>query len=69
MAKRETLDDLLAERVPTEGVTEFAERAGVSPRTLFRLRSGIGTRPTRGVLTLLALALKVAVDQIGRAHV
>lgn len=67
MPKCETLQELLTSRVPTEGLTEFAKRAGIDTKTLYRLREGVAKRPTRGVLTLLALALKVDLERVQAA--
>jgi hypothetical protein len=62
MAKRraETVDDLLADVVARGELTDFARKAGISPWTLLRLRTGEGVRTHRG--TVLALAKALGVD-------
>lgn len=67
--KTETLDDLLRDCGvrDDEGLTAFAERAGITPRTLLRLRQGLVEKPHAGTLKLLSLALKVPVDRVAQA--
>lgn len=55
----ETFADLLDAVAPGEGWAAFARRAGVSSRTVWRLRRGEGIEPYRGTLHALAQALNV----------
>jgi hypothetical protein len=65
----ETLDDLLraAGIHDDEGVTAFALRAGITPRTLLRLRNGLVKKPHTGTVKLLALALRIGVERVRAA--
>jgi hypothetical protein len=52
-----TINDLLA---PLQGrVGRWAERLGIDPRTLWRLRNGLVEKPHAGTVALLAAGLKV----------
>lgn len=61
MARTRTLDDLLRPVLEAGEVTEFCERAGISPTTLRRMRNGEGTRNHRG--TVLAIAAELGVSE------
>jgi DNA-binding Xre family transcriptional regulator len=61
MAKRpaETLDDLLADAIQSRATTAFAARAGISPFTLLKLRSGQTSRVHLATINGIAKALGV----------
>ena len=70
MPKRrpETLDDLLADRIPPgTGILEWGQTAGIPQRTLLRLRRGLVAKPHLGTVTLLAAALRVDVPRVRAA--
>lgn len=63
----ETLDDLLADTLPTDTrYDEWAAEHGIGDRTLRRLRRGLHT-PRLGTLKLLADALGVDVARVRKA--
>jgi hypothetical protein len=66
--RSETLEDLLAERIPAgTGILEWGESAGVPQRTLLRLRRGLIAKPHLGTVTMLAAALKVDAARVRAA--
>jgi len=63
----ETFLDLLNTLAPGEGWEDFATRAKVSSRTVWRLRHGEGKRPFRSTLLALAKALRCDVARVEAA--
>jgi hypothetical protein len=60
-----TLNDLLA---PLEGrVTTWAEALGLDPRTIWRLRKGLVSRPHKGTVALIAAGLQVKREVVQQA--
>jgi len=68
-APTETVAELIdSRRRRGESLGAFAARAGLDPKTIYRLRTGAIEHPTHGALTLLAIACKVKVDRVRAAH-
>jgi transcriptional regulator with XRE-family HTH domain len=63
----ETFADLLDKCVPGERWEDFAGRAGVSSRTVWRMRSGVSTLPFRDTVAKLAKALGVEPSRVRAA--
>lgn len=63
----ETFAQLLDALAPGEGWEDFAKRAGVSDRTVWRIRRGDAVRPFRGTLLALAKALRCDLDRVRAA--
>lgn len=66
-ATAETFDQLLDALVPGEPLQDFADRAGVAGRTLWRWRTGQAPRPQRGALSLVAAALQCDIARVRAA--
>lgn len=65
--RAETFPSLLDAQAPGEGWEDFAVRAKVSSRTVWRLRNGDAKRPYRSTLIALAKALKCDVERVDAA--
>jgi hypothetical protein len=64
----ETLDDLLADVISKEALTEFALKAGIAPATLRSARRGIGRRGvTRGTRLAIAQTLRMSAERVDKA--
>lgn len=60
----ETVDVLLARVAPDVHYEAIAERAGISPRSLWAMRTGRHGRTNRSTVAALAAALKVDVARV-----
>lgn len=67
MPRTETLEDLLADVIDSDGLTALARKAGIRPWTLLRLRNGDGTRTHAGTVLALARALRLPQDRVRAA--
>lgn len=63
----ETVDLLLARLAPDENYEALAERAGISARSLWAMRTGRHGRTNRSTTAALAAALKVDVARVMEA--
>jgi len=67
VTRAETMDDLLAPVIADGGLTALAEKAGIRPYTLLRLRQGQGTRTHQGTVVALARALRLPAARVRAA--
>lgn len=67
MARRETLDDLLADVIRERRFSRWCEEAGIYPWTVLRLRQGIGKRVHPGTVALLAGKLRLPRERVAAA--